>query len=71
MKILKKYDDQLDYAIGFDSADGIEKSVETLVRDGLLGALFASLAVLIFMRNFRATIIAIISIPLSLLVSAI
>lgn len=41
MKILKKYDDQLDYAIGFDSADGIEKSVETLVREGLLGALFA------------------------------
>ncbi|MGA6836193.1 efflux RND transporter permease subunit [Priestia megaterium] len=71
MKILKKYDDQLDYAIGFDSADGIEKSVETLVREGLLGALFASLAVLIFLRNFRATIIAIISIPLSLLVSAI
>lgn len=37
----------------------------------MLGALFASLAVLIFLRNFRATIIAIISIPLSLLVSAI
>ncbi|MTH53143.1 MMPL family transporter [Bacillus mangrovi] len=68
---LKKYDDEIDYSIGFDQAEGIEKSVETLIKEGLLGALFASLAVLIFLRNFRATIIAIISIPLSLLVTSI
>ena len=71
IEVLERYSDQVDYAIGFDSAAGIEKSVETLVREGLLGALFASLAVLIFLRNFRATFIAIISIPLSLLVSII
>ncbi|HYK73225.1 MAG TPA: efflux RND transporter permease subunit, partial [Pseudoneobacillus sp.] len=71
LSVLKKYEDQLDYAIGFDSAQGIEKSVNTLIKEGLLGALFASLAVLVFLRNFRATIIAIISIPLSLLVSSI
>ncbi|WNB93638.1 efflux RND transporter permease subunit [Bacillus sp. NEB1478] len=66
-----KYDDKLNYAIGFGQAEGIKDSVNTLVKEGLFGALFASLAVLIFLRNFRATIIAIISIPLSLLVSAI
>ncbi|MBM7648027.1 HAE1 family hydrophobic/amphiphilic exporter-1 [Bacillus ectoiniformans] len=71
IEVLKKYEDQVDYAIGFDSAEGIEKSVETLVKEGLLGALFASIAVLIFLRNVRATIIAIISIPLSLLVTSI
>ncbi|SFA77071.1 MULTISPECIES: efflux RND transporter permease subunit [unclassified Bacillus (in: firmicutes)] len=71
LSVLKKYDDRLEYAIGFDSAEGIEKSVETLIKEGLLGALFASLAVLLFLRNFRATIIAIISIPMSLLVSSI
>ncbi|QBP42971.1 efflux RND transporter permease subunit [Paenisporosarcina antarctica] len=71
INVLKSYDDRLDYAVGFDSAAGIEKSVETLVKEGLLGALFASIAVLIFLRNFRATIIAIISIPLSLLIAAI
>ncbi|UII57184.1 efflux RND transporter permease subunit [Cytobacillus spongiae] len=71
LETFETYSDQLDYAIGFDSAEGIEKSVETLVKEGLLGALFASVAVLIFLRNFRATIIAIISIPLSLLVSSI
>lgn len=71
LTILDKYDNQLEYAVGFDSADGIEKSVETLVKEGLLGALFASIAVLVFLRNVRATIIAIISIPLSLLIAAI
>ncbi|TLS35678.1 efflux RND transporter permease subunit [Pseudalkalibacillus caeni] len=71
LEILNDYQDKIDYAIGFDSAEGIKKSVETLVREGLLGALFASVAVLLFLRNFRATIIAIISIPLSLLVSVI
>jgi HAE1 family hydrophobic/amphiphilic exporter-1 len=66
-----KYDKKLNYAIGFGQAEGIKDSVNTLVKEGLFGALFASLAVLIFLRNFRATVIAIISIPLSLLVSAI
>lgn len=71
LNVLKKYDDKLSYSIGYDSADGIKQSVESLVREGLLGALFASLAVLVFLRNIRATIIAIVSIPLSLLVSSI
>ncbi|MBM6619003.1 efflux RND transporter permease subunit [Bacillus suaedaesalsae] len=71
MDVLKKYDDQLDYEIGIDSAKDIEKSVSTLVKEGLLGALFASIAVLVFLRNARATIIAVVSIPLSLLIAAI
>lgn len=71
LDVLNAYSDEVDYAIGFDSAEGIKKSVETLIKEGLLGALFASIAVLIFLRNVRATIIAIISIPLSLLVTSI
>lgn len=71
LKVIESYSDRLDYAIGFDSAEGIEKSVNTLIKEGLLGALFASIAVLVFLRNFRATIIAIVSIPLSLLISSI
>ncbi|GMB07514.1 efflux RND transporter permease subunit [Thermolongibacillus altinsuensis] len=71
LNVLDDYKDELDYAIGFDSAEGIKKSVETLIREGLLGALFASVAVLVFLRNVRATVIAIVSIPLSLLVASI
>ncbi|WP_318617128.1 efflux RND transporter permease subunit [Sporosarcina sp. YIM B06819] len=69
--VLTKYDDKFAYEIGIDSAKDIEKSVSTLVKEGLLGALFASLAVLLFLRNTRATIIAIVSIPLSLVIAAI
>ncbi|MGM7635420.1 efflux RND transporter permease subunit [Bacillus sp. Hm123] len=71
ISIMDKYEGEFAYAVGFDSAEGIEKSVRTLVKEGLLGALFASLAVLLFLRNVRATMIAIISIPLSLLVTSI
>jgi len=71
IKVLDSYKDKFDYTIGFDSAEGIKKSVESLVREGLLGALFASIAVLLFLRNVRATVIAIVSIPLSLLVASI
>ena len=69
--VLKKYDDQFDYTIGIDSAENIEKSVSTLLKEGLLGALFASIAVLVFLRNVRATVIAVVSIPMSLLIAAI
>ncbi|CAH0345365.1 efflux RND transporter permease subunit [Bacillus sp. CECT 9360] len=71
IKVLDQYDDELDYSIGLDSATDIKKSVSSLVKEGLLGALFASLAVLLFLRNVRATLIAIVSIPLSLLIGAI
>lgn len=57
--------------MGYSSAEGVKSSVESLIKEGLLGALFASLAVLIFLRNFRATFIAILSIPLSLLITSI
>ncbi|RFU63592.1 efflux RND transporter permease subunit [Bacillus sp. V59.32b] len=71
INVLDQYDDELDYSIGLDSATDIKKSVSSLVKEGLLGALFASLAVLLFLRNVRATLIAIVSIPLSLLIGAI
>jgi hydrophobic/amphiphilic exporter-1 (mainly G- bacteria), HAE1 family len=68
---LNKHDKNLNYYISFDSAAAVKDSVSTLVREGLLGAVFASLAVLLFLRNIRATFIAIISIPLSLLFASI
>lgn len=71
MEELNKHDKKLDYYISFDSAASVKDSVSTLVREGLLGAVFASLAVLLFLRNIRATFIAIISIPLSLLFASI
>ncbi|PEC49945.1 multidrug transporter AcrB [Bacillus sp. AFS077874] len=71
INVLNKYKNEISYKVGYSSAEGVKSSVESLIKEGLLGALFASLAVLIFLRNFRATFIAIISIPLSLLITSI
>jgi HAE1 family hydrophobic/amphiphilic exporter-1 len=71
MAVLKKYSKQMEYKMVFDQAEGIKQSVNSLLKEGLFGALFASLAVLLFLRRWLATFIAILSIPLSLLVASI
>ncbi len=62
---------QVDTLIMYDRAVDIKESVSTLAREGGLGALFASILILFFLRNFRATLIAIVSIPLSMLIAMI
>jgi hydrophobic/amphiphilic exporter-1 (mainly G- bacteria), HAE1 family len=53
----------------FDQGEPIEQSVSTMLSKALYGAIFAMLIILLFLRNFRTTIIAVISIPLSLLIA--
>ena len=52
-------------AITYDAAVRINRSIWDMVREGLLGGLFAFLVILAFLRNLRSTLIAAISIPLS------
>src|SRR5699024_6648237 len=52
-----------------DQAEPIEQSVDTMVSKALLGALFAVIIILLFLRNIRSTLISVISIPLSLLIA--
>ncbi|MDG0794989.1 efflux RND transporter permease subunit [Cohnella ginsengisoli] len=75
-QVLEAYDEaekggQVDTLIMYDRAVDIKESVGTLAREGGLGALFASILILFFLRNFRATLIAIVSIPLSMLIAMI
>lgn len=53
----------------YDGSVIIEDSVSDMVREGLLGALFAFLVILLFLRNWRSTIISAISIPLSVIIA--
>jgi len=69
--VLDSHKDKIDYVMIFDQADAIKTSISELVSKGLFGALFAALTVLVFLRSFRATVIAVLSIPLSLLIAAI
>ncbi len=50
-----------------DLSDFIEESTDGLVREGGLGALFAILTIFLFLFSIRSTIVAAISIPLSIL----
>ncbi|SDO28545.1 Multidrug efflux pump subunit AcrB [Paenibacillus sp. yr247] len=53
----------------FDSADQIKASINGLLREGVIGAILASLMILLFLRNVRMTIIVLVSIPLSILIT--
>ncbi len=53
----------------YDASKGINASVEGMLREGVLGAIFAVIVILLFLRNWRATIIAAVSIPLSILIA--
>lgn len=52
-----------------DQAKPIEDSVKTMVEKALIGAAFAIIMILIFLRNIRSTVIAIVSIPMSILIA--
>ncbi len=53
----------------FDSSTMIVASVNGMLREAILGAVFAVLVILLFLRNWRTTVIAVVSIPLSLLIA--
>ncbi|WP_374722004.1 efflux RND transporter permease subunit [Peribacillus tepidiphilus] len=52
-----------------DQSKEIKESVYAMLREAMLGAAMAVVVTLLFLRNVRSTLIAIISIPLSILAS--
>lgn len=52
--------------VTLDQAEPIEDSVFTMVEKALFGGLFAIIIILLFLRDFKSTIISIISIPVSI-----
>ncbi|WP_025692000.1 efflux RND transporter permease subunit [Paenibacillus zanthoxyli] len=53
----------------FSTSDMVVDSVNSMMREVLLGALFATIVILLFLRNVRATLVTAVSIPLSLAVT--
>ena len=58
---------RVDYA--FDQSPVVERSIDDLVREGALGAVFTGLMVLLFLRDGRSALIVVVNIPLALLAS--
>ncbi|MGE6261292.1 efflux RND transporter permease subunit [Heyndrickxia sporothermodurans] len=50
----------------FSSSKMVVDSVNSMLREVLLGALFATIVIVLFLRNIRSTLITVVSIPLSL-----
>ncbi|MFI6317380.1 efflux RND transporter permease subunit [Nonomuraea sp. NPDC050556] len=55
----------------FDQAPYVERSIESLATEGLLGLAFAVLVILIFLLSVRSTLVTAVSIPLSVVIALI
>lgn len=66
---LEELYDHINLDILLDQGQPIEDSVHTMLSKALFGAIFAVLIILLFLRDWRSTIISVISIPLSLLIA--
>ncbi|MBO7744562.1 efflux RND transporter permease subunit [Paenibacillus sp. MWE-103] len=66
--VLKTYQDKgtLDVRLVQDQGADIKHSVSSLIREGSYGALFCVIIIFLFLRNVRATIISILSLPISI-----
>ncbi|MFC0190514.1 efflux RND transporter permease subunit [Fictibacillus aquaticus] len=52
--------------VSLDQGKPIEESVSTMIEKALFGGLIAVLIILLFLRDFKSTIISIVSIPVSI-----
>ncbi|TXK84350.1 efflux RND transporter permease subunit [Paenibacillus sp. N3.4] len=57
------------FHIVLNEATSIKESIHGMVQEGSLGAILASLMILLFLRNLRMTFIVLVSIPLSILIT--
>lgn len=53
----------------YNGASDIKKSINGMLKEGALGAILASVMILLFLRNVRMTVIVLVSIPLSTLIT--
>ncbi|QIH77326.1 efflux RND transporter permease subunit [Macrococcoides canis] len=65
----KKNNKDINAVLMMDQAKPIEDSVKTMAEKAIIGALFAVIMILVFLRNIRSTMIAVVSIPMSILMA--
>ncbi|TDM02336.1 efflux RND transporter permease subunit [Macrococcus carouselicus] len=64
-----KENKDLNALLMMDQAKPIQDSIKTMVEKAVIGAIFAVIMILIFLRNIRSTFIAVVSIPMSILIA--
>ncbi|MBY6038300.1 efflux RND transporter permease subunit [Fictibacillus nanhaiensis] len=65
-EINKQYGNDFKLTVFYATSDSVYDSVMSMAKEVALGALFASVVILLFLRHFKSTVIAVISIPLSI-----
>ncbi|WP_332274448.1 efflux RND transporter permease subunit [Bacillus velezensis] len=68
--INKRYDN-VEATVFLSTSDMVKTSVQSMIKEVLLGALFATIVIMIFLKNVRSTFITIVSIPISLCITVI
>ncbi|MEU6431829.1 efflux RND transporter permease subunit [Microbispora sp. NPDC046973] len=63
--------DSAELTVVFDQAPYVERSIEDLTTEGLLGLAFAVLVILVFLLSVRSTLVTAVSIPLSVVIALI
>ncbi len=63
--------DDIKVSYEFDQSGYVSNSLQTVLFEGLLGALLTGLMVLLFLRDLRSAIIIVINIPLALLTAVV
>ncbi|SCG52811.1 efflux RND transporter permease subunit [Micromonospora coxensis] len=64
-------DSGAELTVVFDQAPFVEKSIESLTTEGLLGLVMAVVVILVFLLSVRSTVVTAVSIPLSVVVALI
>jgi multidrug efflux pump len=65
-QLKKRFPPGLDYAIGHDTTPFVRESIKDLVRTLLIAVGLVALVVLVFLQNWRASLVPLLAIPVSL-----
>jgi len=70
-EMVRAIGDSSEITVIFDQAPYVERSIEDLTVEGLLGLAFAVLVILVFLLSVRSTLVTAASIPLSVIIALI
>ncbi|MEU8205798.1 efflux RND transporter permease subunit [Streptosporangium sp. NPDC049046] len=70
-EMVRAIGDSSEITVIFDQAPYVERSIEDLTTEGLLGLAFAVLVILVFLLSVRSTLVTAASIPLSVIIALI
>jgi len=65
--ILERLPESIGLGVVMDQSVYVRRAIRNLVNEGILGAALAAMMILLFIGDFRATLITVIAIPLSIL----